>query len=454
MDLNALSLADVVAFDLLDEMVHITDAKTQRILFVNRAERERTGVSSLAAESLTCHKMLAGIHVPCVNCCTMPLAIGEVRESQGYNPATKRHVYIKMRGIRLEGRLAHLVLSIDVSEIEQEKRALQNALEAQDMLGHTLHILAECDSLEKAYNLILQNLGETLRAKRAFVFELRHGLLYNTHEWCMQGVPSYMPERQGIDVSRFKHWLPIMEENRCILIPDVEDIRDSWREEYEMIVARGIHSYIVAPIRVRSKLVGYIGLDNPPLEKMQNIEPLLLSIAYYVSTRILMQAYTSLLEKMSFYDAMTGCGNRNAFMREKTRLENSRIDCSLGVAYFDLNNLKETNDTLGHEYGDRMIAQAGELFHRIFPAKEIYRVGGDEFVVLSVGEREEALLGKIGAMRKCLAKDDSLSISIGVAWEAHPKRVQDVIDRADQAMYAEKERYHREKAAREGRPNK
>ncbi len=263
-----------------------------------------------------------------------------------------------------------------------------------------------------------------------------------------------MPERQGIDVFRFKHWLPIMEENRCILIPDVEDIRDSWREEYEIIVARGIHSYIVAPIRVRSKLVGYIGLDNPPLEKMQNIEPLLLSIAYYVSTRILMQAYTSLLEKMSFYDAMTGCGNRNAFMREKTRLENSRIDCSLGVAYFDLNNLKETNDTLGHEYGDRMIAQAGELFHRIFPAKEIYRVGGDEFVVLSVGEREEALLGKIGAMRKCLAKDDSLSISIGVAWEAHPKRVQDVIDRADQAMYAEKERYHREKAAREGRPNK
>ena len=451
MEYELKSLADAEVFDLVDEMVYIADAKTSEVLFANCVTREMTGIGNSGAERLSCYELMHGFQAPCAQCKAADLAVGEVREMRGYNDVAKCHVYIKVRAILLDGRKCYLVVSIDVTKIEQEKRDLHNALEAQDMLGQTLHILSEIADLDQAYEFILQNLGETLGAERAYTFAKRKGLFYNTHEWCAAGIAPQIEYLQGIDPSLVERWLPLFDQNRCVLIPDIEVLRETHPEEYRIMGEQGVRSYIVAPIRVRGRLVGFIGLDNPPFEKAKNVEPLLLSIAYYVSTRILMQEHTALLETMSFHDAMTNCGNRNAFMRDKDRLENSRNGHSVGVAYFDLNKLKETNDTLGHEYGDKMIAQAGALLHSVFPAKDIYRVGGDEFVVLSVDRPEAELDAQVECIKATLQDDDLLSISIGLAWEDHPQSVQDVIDRADKVMYGEKERYHMEKAAREGK---
>lgn len=86
-------------------------------------------------------------------------------------------------------------------------------------------------------------------------------------------------------------------------------------------------------------------------------------------------------EEMATHDVMTGLFSRMAF-------ESDRHNMKVGQAYllvsFDLNNLKQVNDTYGHKAGDEYITSAANILREIFPASaKCYRMGGDEFAALT-----------------------------------------------------------------------
>ena len=442
MEYKLKSLDDAKVFDLLNEMVYIADAVTQEILFVNAALRQRIGLAGGDLSGLTCYKLMHGLDAPCAKCKTEGLVPGAVQSARVYNVMAKCDVYVKTRIITVGARLMSLVISLDITRVEKEKKQLGAALAVQEMVSESLHILNEISDLDQAYMLMLQNLGETLRATRSYLYFLKKGLFYNTHEWCAAGIASQKANRQEMSPQLLSRWMEIFRDNRCVTVEDVTAIRRLDMVEHRIMSAQGARSYIVAPIRMRGHVVGALGVDNPPPELVRNIEPLLLSIAYHISARMTMREHTALLETMSFHDAMTHCGNRNAFMRRKDMLDRSTSRHPIGVIYFDLNRLKETNDTLGHEYGDRLIRKAAELMHRVFPPEEIFRVGGDEFVALCADRSEAYVADAVASVRTALKKDRTISISIGSAWDEGPSDIQALIDRADHAMYEEKERYH------------
>ena len=189
---------------------------------------------------------------------------------------------------------------------------------------------------------MLQNLGETLWADRSYLFFLKKGLLYNTHEWCATGVTPQKENLQGMSPNLLARWMEIFRHNQCVTVFDVKTVRALDKIEYRIMNEQGIRNYIVAPIRVHGHVVGLLGLDNPPPDLTKNIEPMLLSIVCHIAARILMRENLSLLESMSFSDVMTRCGNRNAFMRKKDELNRSTRRHAVGIIYFDLNKLKES----------------------------------------------------------------------------------------------------------------
>ena len=88
------------------------------------------------------------------------------------------------------------------------------------------------------------------------------------------------------------------------------------------------------------------------------------------------------LYKAAYSDPLTETGNRRAF--EEEQRQNSQAHRYL--FYLDLDGLKQINDTCGHEAGDAYIQKSVEALKAVFrrrPIDKIFRVGGDEFVVLS-----------------------------------------------------------------------
>lgn len=150
---------------------------------------------------------------------------------------------------------------------------------------------------------------------------------------------------------------------------------------------------------------------------------------------------TQRLIQLSFRDTMTGLYNRNKFnqeMHKGTRREENMLP--LGVAYFDLNGLKEENDHFGHEAGDKLIVRTAGHINRYF-ADKAYRIGGDEFVVIDRESGEQQFTLLIEAVRKSL-KQDGISVSVGVRWRAGGGSITEQFHEADRLMYEEKHRFY------------
>ena len=114
------------------------------------------------------------------------------------------------------------------------------------------------------------------------------------------------------------------------------------------------------------------------------------------------------------------------------------------ITVCDLNNLKTINDTLGHKVGDEYIKGASKMICDACKHSSVYRIGGDEFAVLMMGEdydnRETIIEGIKAKVVENLKAGDKPVVAVGCS-EFRPdsdKKVEDVFDRADIAMYKNK----------------
>ena len=93
-------------------------------------------------------------------------------------------------------------------------------------------------------------------------------------------------------------------------------------------------------------------------------------------------------QRKAFRDGLTGVKNKLAYLESLRDLEMQAGKNSFegyGVVVFDLNGLKEINDTLGHEAGDEYLKSASSLICSFYKHSPVYRIGGDEFVVILQG---------------------------------------------------------------------
>lgn len=158
------------------------------------------------------------------------------------------------------------------------------------------------------------------------------------------------------------------------------------------------------------------------------------------------EIYKELAEK----DVMTGMYNRNAFDEWEYNCNNCE---DIMLVTFDLNNLKQCNDTLGHEVGDKYIIDAAELIQQVFgKIAKCYRIGGDEFcaVIMNASkvDVEEYLqqLKKVQDMYNTKSKDVDMQIACGYAiFDKADLNIESTRSRADARMYVHKKAIKNEK---------
>lgn len=149
-------------------------------------------------------------------------------------------------------------------------------------------------------------------------------------------------------------------------------------------------------------------------------------------------------------DALTNVANKMAYDKRVPLVSQKMKEGGyrFAIAIFDVNGLKMTNDTYGHDQGDKLLIRCCNLIRDSFKNSTIYRIGGDEFVIIIEGtdyaNRERILrdlYNKIDeAHQKATSLLDDTSIALGVA-VYNPKQDRDyitVFSRADAQMYDNK----------------
>jgi diguanylate cyclase (GGDEF)-like protein len=157
------------------------------------------------------------------------------------------------------------------------------------------------------------------------------------------------------------------------------------------------------------------------------------------------------IRDLSLRDELTKLYNRRGFyvLAEQALSLAQRSHVQFSVVFIDLNNLKQINDTFGHDSGSEFLREVADLTRECFRATDVIgRIGGDEIVV--AGESTEAgishammRLEQATLHRNALAgRQYPLSFSIGYATSnvAEPKSLEDLLTQADSAMYRHKRR--------------
>ena len=160
--------------------------------------------------------------------------------------------------------------------------------------------------------------------------------------------------------------------------------------------------------------------------------------------------YSAYINALAYRDSLTGIKNSTAYTEaiEEINKEINLGNPPFGVIVADINNLKQTNDTYGHEIGNELIVHASRILTDTFKASSIFRIGGDEFVVILRGKDFEKYRTLIEKMDEALStdyitvNDDTIGVSVarGVAiFDPLIDHVYtDVFAKADHAMYMHK----------------
>ncbi len=139
-----------------------------------------------------------------------------------------------------------------------------------------------------------------------------------------------------------------------------------------------------------------------------------------------------LLDEISSTDTLTGLRNRRAYEYE---LENKHKEEWVGVIFMDLNGLKETNDTLGHKAGDAMISHFAELLRLYFKQEYIFRISGDEFIILCP---DKTIFEDQYKKMKIEMADKASSGCV----EGSGKEIMHLVSEAEKLMYKDKSDYY------------
>lgn len=185
---------------------------------------------------------------------------------------------------------------------------------------------------------------------------------------------------------------------------------------------------------------------------------LALTALMYYGVRLTTSQYQKIeqenLKQLAYVDQLTGAPNRAACYTKLDAIKDNRV-CDYVVAFIDINFLKKTNDTWGHEKGDELIRTASRLLQEHFTGNDFFgRWGGDEFIAVHFGTLEETreMMEDIQKEIDALNASARFEFTLSEAWgfcestKNEPLPPEEAIKRADDEMYTAKQKAH---AARE-----
>ena len=207
-------------------------------------------------------------------------------------------------------------------------------------------------------------------------------------------------------------------------------------EEYSTIIKENVNA------------VRYIGVKDllytNPQQLMYIIFTMVVLLAVAIIFAVESRKANKKIKEISNRDVVTGIYNRTALEQrliQQFEKNNKNVSC----IYIDANGLHEINNNRGHEAGDNMLQEIADALKEHFEGDDVYRVGGDEFMVLTVKKEECVVREKLDKVFQQL-EEEQISISAGLKFEksiADSNEMQKLIKTADAIMLNNKQEYYR-----------
>lgn len=374
--------------DSLGERVVISDPMTYELVYMNPAARKDVGIAPDASlKGLTCHKALEGFDAPCRDCPNLMLRMDRALSASHMSNKTGRNLLMHSFLTAWGQRTLKLTIALDMDK-HLEALTRDHSLVYQEMRANEAISsgMREADP-ERGIERTISCIADNMQPERFLIFEERDdNTVSATYEWAAPGVVPLKEELQSIPRNELRGLYAKFVTEHLVMVRDTA----AFREEYPGFSFRinGVRSFVSGQLLLQNQREGFTLVVNPSQESFQTSSILYSTLTDFIAVMIRNRNGLRELERQSMIDQLTGAGNRRALER---RIHDWRGDGVLGVISIDLNGLKNTNDTKGHHAGDMMISESARLLRECAGEKNVFRTGGDEFVIITedVEERDD-----------------------------------------------------------------
>ena len=431
-------------FQNLDELVYASDIETYELVYLNQKALDAFGLKSLdEIKGRKCHEVLQECAFPCGICNNDKLCVGKFEEWRYYNPVVERYFILKDTLIvdPETKRKYRIEIAVDITEERMQDQVIQMYRNIESLANEGLKKAIAVESPDESINIILEHLGKAFNGERTYIFEENeNGCDDNTYEWCAPGIHPEKDNLQNVPPEVCANWYRNFQDGQNIIIPDLEETKETDPLQYENLKRQGIHSIVIVPLYDKGKAIGFCGVDNPPPTFLEYSHDMLQITAAFLIACLKRRKLLNKLMELSYKDALTKLGNRFALTEYVQQMDRTQ---SVAVVYCDVTGLKHVNDTQGHEAGDKLILDACECLKQVFDDSCLFRIGGDELLAVCPNITQ-ADADALAAQLREVTKKHSVNLAIGSArLETMGDNLFHAVMEAEKLMYADKSEYYR-----------
>ena len=243
-------------------------------------------------------------------------------------------------------------------------------------------------------------------------------------------------------------WPKLINKSTCFIINDRRDMENAslispaWVASLKVA---NVERLAIFPLRSDEETIGYIWVTNFDDSKTFMIRETLNLTSFILSAEIANEQNIRKMKIMSSTDLLTGVYNRNAMNNRISDHGNGTrvIDAPFGVFFIDVNGLKTTNDTKGHIAGDELLKDvAATLREYKSEQMEVYRVGGDEFMIIAPATPRDEFEALAKTLRENSERPNRAHFAVGACHGEEVENIYKAMQTADARMYEVKEEYY------------
>ena len=242
-------------------------------------------------------------------------------------------------------------------------------------------------------------------------------------------------------------WSDTIAGSSCLIVQsekDMQVLKERNPVWHVSLIEADIKSVVLFPLKHNNEILGYIWAVDFDTSQTSKIKDTLEITSYFIASEIANYQLLNKLEILSSVDLLTGIYNRNAMNNRIFRFTSGKdpVPERFGIIFADLNGLKQKNDEEGHVEGDKLLKAAAAVLKETFPECEIYRAGGDEFMLIAIDVSEASLSKRVEKLRKASEDPRNISFALGLDCDENGKDIRIAMRTADERMYEDKKRYY------------
>lgn len=419
------------------DIAYLVDVDNFDLICGNKAFYDRLGLTPAQCIGMKCYEAMHKRDTPCPFCSKANWSTDKYYIWKNLNLALEQEFLIKNKLVTWKGVEVMLALAVDISNDKSIVDSMGNYTnESHNILSGVQHMSA-AQTLSEALLRAMESIACFFSADTAYFWQQHHdtGIYQCVSLWSKNNVSTTLRSDQEM----VNAWLEKRKWKQETMLENPEAMLYHSYSMYQWMKHNNIKNQRWLQVSQNGVEIGLIAIDN--ITANFKNAAFLDSFSVFIANELRIRSLVENSLNATQFDSLTKLYSRNRYEEFEITYRADQFG-ALGVLIANFNNLKNINSTLGFKTGNYYIIRFSEMLRQTFPSCLLFRLNGDEFLVLAPDIDRTALEEKMQTLENMVEENGFFSVSMGYSWDNVERDLSILIEQATQTMKINKKRYY------------